>query len=45
MKAIETVIHLRREAPRKVKNMVPPHVWELVRPYGLAPRQDELPPR
>jgi hypothetical protein len=23
----------------------PPHVWELVRPYGLAPRQDELPPR
>jgi coenzyme F420 hydrogenase subunit beta len=45
MKAIETVIHLRREAPRKVKNMVPPHVWELVRPYGLAPREDERPPR
>jgi coenzyme F420 hydrogenase subunit beta len=41
MKAIETVIHLRREAPRKIKNMVPAHVWALVRPYGLAPHADE----
>jgi coenzyme F420 hydrogenase subunit beta len=36
MKAIETVIHLRREAPRKTKNMVPAHVWPLVEPYGLV---------
>jgi coenzyme F420 hydrogenase subunit beta len=41
MKAIETVIHLRREVPRKMKNMVPAHVWDLVRPYGLAPRGGE----
>jgi len=35
MKAIESVIHLRREEPRRVKSMVPEHVWQLVRPYGL----------
>jgi coenzyme F420 hydrogenase subunit beta len=35
MKAIETVLHLAREAPRKMRNMVPPHVWALVAPYGL----------
>jgi len=41
MKAIETVIHLRREQPRKMKNMVPPQVWRLVEPYGLSPRDGE----
>ena len=41
MKAIETVIHLRREAPRRMKNMVPAHVWPLVRQYGLAPASHE----
>ncbi len=41
MKAIETVIHLRREEPRNVKNMVPPHVWKLVEPYGLTPQDGE----
>ena len=41
MKAIETVIHLRREEPRNVKNMVPPHVWALVEPYGLTPQDGE----
>jgi coenzyme F420 hydrogenase subunit beta len=35
MKAIESVIHLRREEPRRMKSMVPDHVWELVKPYGL----------
>ncbi|WP_416461025.1 Coenzyme F420 hydrogenase/dehydrogenase, beta subunit C-terminal domain [Rubrivivax gelatinosus] len=44
MKAVETVLHLRREQPAKMKNMVPPHVWQLVRPYGLEPRADETPP-
>jgi hypothetical protein len=24
--------------------MVPPHVWDLVRPYGLAPGPGEGPP-
>jgi coenzyme F420 hydrogenase subunit beta len=41
MKAIETVLHLRRQFPRRVKNMVPAHVWDLVKPYGIQPKQDE----
>ncbi len=41
MKAVETVLHLRREAPRRMRAMVPQHVWELVRPYGLGPRDGE----
>lgn len=43
MKAAETVIHLRREHPAKMKNMVPQHVWDLVRPYGLVPDKEEQP--
>jgi len=41
MKAIETILHLRRHMPRKMKNMVPPHVWKLVEPYGLKPEEGE----
>ena len=41
MKAAETVIHLRRERPRRVKNMVPPHVWALLAPYGIKRAGDE----
>jgi coenzyme F420 hydrogenase subunit beta len=41
MKAVETVLHLRRQEPRRLKSMIPPHVWDLVRPYGLTPRRDE----
>ena len=41
MKAVETVIHLRREAPRRMKSMVPAHVWALVAPYGIKPRDSE----
>ncbi|NBW00117.1 MAG: coenzyme F420 hydrogenase [Betaproteobacteria bacterium] len=36
MKAIESVIHLQREEPRRMKSMVPDHVWRLVKPYGLT---------
>jgi coenzyme F420 hydrogenase subunit beta len=43
MKALETIVHLRREHPKKMKNMVPAHVWELARPYGLVPSAEELP--
>lgn len=43
MKAIETIVHLRRERPRRMKHMVPQHVWSLVRPYGLTPEPHELP--
>lgn len=35
MKAVETVLHLRREAPAKVKHMVPAHIWKLVERYGI----------
>ena len=41
MKAAETVIHLRREAPKRIKHMVPAHVWRLVEPYGLKPGPGE----
>ncbi|MBK1657496.1 Coenzyme F420 hydrogenase/dehydrogenase, beta subunit C-terminal domain [Paracraurococcus ruber] len=41
MKAVETILHLRRAAPRRMKAMVPDHVWRLVAPYGLAPRDGE----
>lgn len=41
MKAIETVLHLRRQKPRRMKHMVPPHVWALVARYGLAPAPGE----
>ena len=37
MKAIETVLHLRRELPKKMKNMVPEHVWKIAKPYQLTP--------
>ena len=41
MKAIETVLHLRRAMPQRLKNMVPAHIWPLVEPYGLAPQPTE----
>ena len=41
MKAIETVLHLRRAEPKRMKSMIPGHVWALVAPYGLAPEDGE----
>ncbi len=43
MKAVETVLHLRRAAPRRMRRMVPAHVWALVKPYGLDPHERERP--
>lgn len=43
MKAAETVVHLRREKPRRMKSMIPAHVWALVAPYGLTASADEVP--
>lgn len=43
MKAVETIIHLRREQPRRMRSMIPKHVWALVKPYGLKPTDDEQP--
>ena len=39
MKAIESILHLRRTHPARVKNMVPGHVWRVAEKYGLT-RQD-----
>ena len=44
MKACETVVHLRRAMPRRVRHMVPPHVWALVEPYGLKPTRRRIAP-
>lgn len=41
MKAVETVLHLRRAAPARMKSMIPDHVWALVRPYGIVPEPGE----
>ncbi|MEM7652216.1 MAG: coenzyme F420 hydrogenase, partial [Pseudomonadota bacterium] len=41
MKAIETVLHLRRERGARMKAMVPAHVWALVRSYDLYPQDGE----
>ena len=46
MKAVETILHLRRSHPARIKNMVPDHVWRLAARYGLTPAPDETrPPR
>ncbi|MBB5514532.1 coenzyme F420 hydrogenase subunit beta [Rubricella aquisinus] len=41
MKAIETILHLRRAHPSRIKNMVPPHVWAVAARYGLTPTAEE----
>lgn len=41
MKAAETILHLRREQPRRMKDMIPPHVWKLAERYGLTPQPGE----
>ena len=43
MKAAETVLHLRRAHPRRLRSMVPAHIWALLAPYGITPSGDELP--
>ncbi|MES2970547.1 MAG: Coenzyme F420 hydrogenase/dehydrogenase, beta subunit C-terminal domain [Pseudomonadota bacterium] len=41
MKAVETVLHLRRTFPARMKTMIPDHVWRLVAPYGIMPKDKE----
>lgn len=43
MKAIESILHLRRAMPRRMKHMIPAHVWALGAPYDLRPEGDEGP--
>lgn len=35
MKAVETILHLQKKHPAKIKNMVPNHVWKMAEKYGL----------
>jgi coenzyme F420 hydrogenase subunit beta len=41
MVAVETVLHLRRQHPRRLRNMAPKHIWAHVAPCGLVPKDDE----
>jgi len=41
MKAAEAILHLRRTLPKRMKYMIPSHVWDLAAPYGLTPRPGE----
>ena len=43
MKAIESILHLRREKPKQLRAMVPQHVWQLAKHYGLTPVAGETP--
>ncbi|SPH20175.1 hypothetical protein ASD8599_00914 [Ascidiaceihabitans donghaensis] len=45
MKAAETILHLRRTMPAKMKNMVPRHVWDIAKPYDLTPEPGERDPK
>lgn len=41
MKAAETILHLRRAHPRRMRTMIPGHVWDIAAPYGLTPKKGE----
>jgi coenzyme F420 hydrogenase subunit beta len=41
MKAAETILHLRRNLPKRMRHMVPDHVWKIAAPYGLGPEPGE----
>jgi coenzyme F420 hydrogenase subunit beta len=45
MKACETIVHLRRQHPKRLRHMVPEHVWALVARYGLFREPHETPSR
>ena len=41
MKAAETILHLRRQHPRRMRTMIPDHIWKLMKPYDLIPQPGE----
>ena len=41
MKAIETILHLRRQRPKRMRHMIPDHVWQVAEPYDLKPEPGE----
>jgi len=32
---------LRRAAPKRLRTMIPDHVWKLAEPYGITAQEDE----
>lgn len=42
MKAAESVLHLRREQPARMKHMIPAHVWQLLERYSIRPEKSEI---
>lgn len=44
MKAIETIGHLRRAHPRRLKSMLFAHVWKPIAPYGITSAETERKP-
>ncbi len=44
MKALETILHLRRAHPKRMRSMIPDHVWALVAPYDVTPEEGERRP-
>ncbi|MBX2884172.1 MAG: Coenzyme F420 hydrogenase/dehydrogenase, beta subunit C-terminal domain [Granulosicoccus sp.] len=42
MKAAECVLHLRRLHPKRMKSMVPQHIWEQLKNYQINPSDSEL---
>jgi coenzyme F420 hydrogenase subunit beta len=45
MKALEAITVLRHGPHRRIKSMIPKHIWDLVAPYDEHPRAQELPGR
>jgi coenzyme F420 hydrogenase subunit beta len=41
MRILEGIDALRRERPRRVRNLVPRFAWAIAAPYGLSPRANE----
>ena len=44
MKAVESIVHLRLSEPRRMRAMIPAHIWRLAAPYGLKPTPQECLP-
>ena len=41
MKAIESVLHLRAQRRRRMRHMIPAHLWQIVHSYGVTPLEGE----
>jgi coenzyme F420 hydrogenase subunit beta len=44
LKAIEAILHLRGQAPRRLRSMIPPQLWALAATYGIVSQNGEVPP-